>query len=229
MKVCPKCNSEHEKNGTYCSRLCANSRGPMSEEAKDSRRTWAKTNRVGFLKNSLTQEEYSLKPKACVTCGQGISWDSVLGRTPLRKTCSDDCEATLRRKSALICNKGTGGKRHGAGRGKKGYYRGIWCDSTYELAFVAFMLAKGHKVERYQGYVEYVDPVDGRTKKYYPDFVVDDIVVEIKGYLTVTDRAKLAACSFPIKLLQGPDLKEAFDYLKEVEGVSRDNLDALYE
>ena len=26
MKVCPKCNKEHEKPGTYCSRSCANSR-----------------------------------------------------------------------------------------------------------------------------------------------------------------------------------------------------------
>ncbi len=32
-KVCPKCNSEHHKNGTFCSRKCANSR-TFSEESK---------------------------------------------------------------------------------------------------------------------------------------------------------------------------------------------------
>ena len=26
MKVCPKCNNNHNKSGTYCSRSCANSR-----------------------------------------------------------------------------------------------------------------------------------------------------------------------------------------------------------
>ena len=26
MKICPKCNSPHEKLGTFCSRNCANSR-----------------------------------------------------------------------------------------------------------------------------------------------------------------------------------------------------------
>jgi hypothetical protein len=33
-KICPKCNELHEKTGTYCSRTCANSRGPRSEEFK---------------------------------------------------------------------------------------------------------------------------------------------------------------------------------------------------
>lgn len=34
MKHCPKCNSSHEKHGIFCSRKCANSRGPRSEEFK---------------------------------------------------------------------------------------------------------------------------------------------------------------------------------------------------
>ena len=33
LKVCPKCNTEHNKPGLYCSRSCANSRS-FSEEAK---------------------------------------------------------------------------------------------------------------------------------------------------------------------------------------------------
>lgn len=36
MKICPKCLNEHEKQGTYCSRKCANSR-QWSEEAKQKR------------------------------------------------------------------------------------------------------------------------------------------------------------------------------------------------
>lgn len=34
MKTCPKCSVSHDKPGTYCSRQCANSRGPRSEEFK---------------------------------------------------------------------------------------------------------------------------------------------------------------------------------------------------
>ena len=34
MKICPKCNKEHLNLGTFCSRSCANSRGPRTEEFK---------------------------------------------------------------------------------------------------------------------------------------------------------------------------------------------------
>lgn len=33
MKICPKCNAEHQKAGTFCSRKCANSR-VFSDETK---------------------------------------------------------------------------------------------------------------------------------------------------------------------------------------------------
>lgn len=34
MKVCPKCEHTHEKQGIFCSRSCANSRGPRTKEFK---------------------------------------------------------------------------------------------------------------------------------------------------------------------------------------------------
>lgn len=37
MKVCPKCNSEHEKSGKYCCRSCANSR-IFTEKSKEKKR-----------------------------------------------------------------------------------------------------------------------------------------------------------------------------------------------
>ena len=43
MKKCPKCNTEHDKSGKYCSRSCANSR-VFSEESK--------------LKKSLSQKKF---------------------------------------------------------------------------------------------------------------------------------------------------------------------------
>lgn len=36
MKLCPKCNTQHEKSGTFCCRSCANSRGPRTEAFKKS-------------------------------------------------------------------------------------------------------------------------------------------------------------------------------------------------
>ena len=37
MKTCPKCNTEHNKTGNFCSRSCANSR-KFSEESKEKKR-----------------------------------------------------------------------------------------------------------------------------------------------------------------------------------------------
>ena len=37
MKLCPKCGTEHHKNGTFCSRSCANSK-PQTEESNEKRR-----------------------------------------------------------------------------------------------------------------------------------------------------------------------------------------------
>lgn len=37
MKICPKCRTQHERSGKYCSRSCANSR-IFSEEAKEKKR-----------------------------------------------------------------------------------------------------------------------------------------------------------------------------------------------
>jgi len=34
MKICPKCKIVHQKPGIFCSRTCANSRGPRTEEFK---------------------------------------------------------------------------------------------------------------------------------------------------------------------------------------------------
>jgi hypothetical protein len=34
MKTCPKCGSAHQKNGRFCSRPCANSRGPRTSKVK---------------------------------------------------------------------------------------------------------------------------------------------------------------------------------------------------
>ena len=38
-KICPKCQTLHECNGLFCSRKCANSRGPRSEEFKKAVRS----------------------------------------------------------------------------------------------------------------------------------------------------------------------------------------------
>ena len=61
MKICPKCNSAHEKNGTYCSRQCANSRS-FSEQSKIKKSI---ANKI----SSLKYWEDKKKQVPCKGCG----------------------------------------------------------------------------------------------------------------------------------------------------------------
>ncbi|MCK9615776.1 MAG: hypothetical protein M0R48_09780 [Candidatus Omnitrophica bacterium] len=90
-----------------------------------------------------------------------------------------------------------GGIKHGSGRGKHGWYKGYWCDSSWELAWVIYNLDHGIKFERnHQGF-EY--EFEGEKHKYYPDFILDDgTYVEIKSVMDEKNKAKIA--SFPTSI-----------------------------
>jgi len=82
----------------------------------------------------------------------------------------------------------SGGVREGGGRGKKGRYSGIYCDSTWELAFVICAIADGKNIKRVSQPRVYT--FEGRERKYFPDFIVDGKVFEIKGWKTPQSIAK---------------------------------------
>jgi hypothetical protein len=82
----------------------------------------------------------------------------------------------------------SGGYREGGGKGKKGKFQGIHCDSSWELAFLICTIEKNQKVERITSPRFYV--FEGKTRKYFPDFLVDGTVIEIKGWKTPQWEAK---------------------------------------
>ena len=85
-----------------------------------------------------------------------------------------------------------GGCRRGSGRGKSGWYKGIWCDSSWELAFVIYHLDNNIPIKRNTDYFEY-EYLD-KKHKYYPDFLVENNLYEIKGFYTEQTKIKLQAC-----------------------------------
>jgi hypothetical protein len=109
-----------------------------------------------------------------------------------------------------------GGYRKGSGRSKSGYYKGIYCGSTYELCWVIYNL--DHKIEftRFPGKLQ----KDGVV--YYPDFLLSDgkTIVETKGYekQDSVDKKTNVAESFGyiVKVLREEDLQYAFAYVYEI-------------
>lgn len=111
-------------------------------------------------------------------------------------------------------NKDCGGYRHGSGRGKHGYYKGYWCDSTYELVFIIYCLDHQIKFERCPYVYEYT--YENEKHKYHPDFLMSDgSLVEIKGYMTDLVNIKIASVNDrPIKVLMKKDMQNMFDYVQ---------------
>jgi hypothetical protein len=90
----------------------------------------------------------------------------------------------------------SGGIRHGSSRGRCGWYKGYWCDSSYELAFIIYNLDHDIKFKRNREGFRY--EFKGVSKLFYPDFILDGDYVEIKNYKSDLTDAKI--CNFPHKI-----------------------------
>ncbi len=108
---------------------------------------------------------------------------------------------------------GHGGYRPGSGRAKTGYYKGIYCGSTYELAWVIYQIDHNIPFERFKGCIEY------NGKKYFPDFIQNGIIIEIKGYESqdsVDIKNNIARQNgYDVLVLRKEQLKKEFDWVKE--------------
>lgn len=105
-----------------------------------------------------------------------------------------------------------GGYREGSGRAKTGYYKGYYCGSTWELAWVIYNIDHGIKFQRFP------KTLIGNGIKYIPDFLQDGKIIEIKGYEnsdSVERKTKLAeSLGYEVIVLRKEDLKECFQWVK---------------
>jgi len=90
-----------------------------------------------------------------------------------------EVERKLKISSSMKKNPLSGGLRKGSGRGKKGWYKGYWCDSSWELAWVIYNLDHNIKFERNKVGFEY--EYKNQKRKYHPDFIISETYYEIKG------------------------------------------------
>ncbi len=201
--ICPKCGIEFENttNRKFCSRKCANSH-IQTEEQNEKRRNrllGKKQNQTKKLMIFLQkQQEYYLNPTKCKICGNNLEYKDRRKRTCI--------------KCRNLAWKGIGGYREGSGRSKFGYYKGIYCGSTYELVYVIYRLDHGLPVKRFEG-----ELTDGKLT-YIPDFIENNTIIEIKGFYkeSVDKKCDLAKVKgYNIKVLYKKDLEKEFKWVKE--------------
>jgi hypothetical protein len=108
-----------------------------------------------------------------------------------------------------------GGYRPGSGRAKSGYYKGIYCGSTYELCWVIYSIDHNVKFERFTTKLERNGII------YYPDFLLDDgkTIIETKGFECqekVDIKTKVAeSFGYTVNVLRRDDLKDMFSYVEK--------------
>jgi len=103
-----------------------------------------------------------------------------------------------------------GGYIPGSGRGKKGWYNGFFCDSSWELAYVIYCLEHNINIKRNTDKRKYI--WEGVEKSYTPDFIVDGKVTEIKGYKTDQWLAKHKA-NPDIEVLYEKEMQPILNYV----------------
>lgn len=188
VKTCGNCKVQltfEQRKQTFCSQSCStsflNKSRIHSIESREKRRLKAKSTPKGWAKSKIGGAKQKGKFKVpresriCITCSK--TFEIIV--TGPKKTCKE-------------CSQ-IGGVRPGSGRSKSGRYKGIYCGSTYELAFLIWHLDNNKNIRRCIKHFPYI--WNNKTYRYYPDFEVDDQIYEIKGRKTEIDDIKVAAAS----------------------------------
>ena len=188
-----------------CSRACANGH-KHSDETKEKIRT-------SILKYCKDNNKERIQ-KYCKNCGKELSNNNKSGYCA---KCLPRIEEYKNKLSNALKNK-TGGYRKGSGYGKGGWYKGYYCDSSWELAFVIYNLEHNIKFERNKKQFAYI--FEEKQHNYIPDWIVNNEYVEIKGYWTEQWQAKLD--QFPkeetLIVLTKIEIQPYIDYVIEKYG-----------
>jgi len=104
------------------------------------------------------------------------------------------------------------------GKARRGMYKGYWCDSSWELAFIMWCLDHDITIERNTKGFPYI----WYKKKHYffPDFVIDGKYYEIKGVMDGKNKRKIASFEEPLKVLDKVGIQKYLDYAVKNYGSS---------
>lgn len=205
------------KNGKGC---CQNSPNRCeAKRKKDSDKKIGKFNGTpawkidGFIYNPWNKGKinvYSEETKLKIS-------NSLKGKS-IGKGATPEIEKERKRKisETMKQNPLSGGLRRGSGRGKKGWYKGYWCDSSWELAWVIYNLEHNIKFKRNDIGFEY--QYEGEKRKYYPDFLITETYYEIKGRRSFEkmddeNKEKIKQFKFNLKVLYEKDMKPYISYV----------------
>lgn len=225
-KKCLNCNSlieyKHKLWKKYCSSKCA----AIHTQKNGGHKVWTEEDKKK-LSETLTGKKYPGKKyptrqkiqkegikKECKNCRE--IFEILPYKKDKQQCCCRKCYNEFVKKTGCLRGIGRGGYRPNSGTSKKGWYRGIFCASSWELAWVIYHIDKNIPFERNKKGFPY--KFEGKDKKYYPDFIVGDEYIEIKNYNTELVEAKSSQFPHKLKMMYKSDLSDIFDYVIERYG-----------
>jgi len=197
--ICPHCDKEYTKKGICTHIWRSHGEGKDFTSNNDG---YKKGNRKAWNKGLTKEDDERIKKHSELLSGREGSFK---GKTHSKKTLEQ-----------MKNNPNQGGYRKGSGRGKSGTYKGYYCDSSWELAYVIYNIEHNIDFERNTEKFKYI--FNNEKRYYIPDFIVNDEYVEIKGYMTEQWEQKLKQFDKPIKVIYKDDIKLYLAYVEDKYG-----------
>ena len=159
--------------------------------------------------------EYLQNPRYCAYCNKELPFE----RRKL-KYCGDKCyRKSMSKQRKEKFERGEITYSNVRLNYKYGTYKGISCDSSWELAYILYLFDNNIKFERNRTQsFEYV--YNGETHRFFPDFIVDKKFVEVKSRHSDETDAKVAAIpkNVSFQILYGDDIQFYLDYAVKTYG-----------
>ena len=215
---CQYCGNDYKVNlrhnsfikGNYnktCSSECAHKLIVLNSDLEEKNKKISKS-MIGNIPSNRS-ENFSYYRK-CKYCGNIFD---IRIRNTKSEFCSDECMNKSKHiKLSEIAKKSNFGGYHpnSIKNHHKGNYKGIHCDSSWELAYLVYCLEHNIDIKRCNEVRTYIAE-DNKIHRYFPDFVVDNKIIEIKGYFDKGAQIK-SEQNPDIKVLLYDDLKESLEY-----------------
>lgn len=219
-KLCEKCGKSFEvertiskegienissKESRFCSQSCANGHFHSEETKLKISNSCSGKKGSGYIDGRSSE-------KKCCDCGKLISYKSNTGKCSKCLKIDSEYQKSLSDKISKALKGKAGGYREKGGRGKQGWYKGYFCNSSWELAYVIYCLENKIKITRNTEGFEY--SFENEIHKYYPDFILEDgSYVEIKGYKTEKVNAKHSQFKYPLEVIDKAKIGAYIDYV----------------
>lgn len=199
MKRCSYCGApaiKTFKNGKHC---CKSS----SQQCPAVRKKNSLAQRGRTYEEIYGEEALHQKRKRAI---------AATGREAISQQAKEKLSRLARERSLGGYRENVQSKRH-----KRGWYNGVWCDSSWELAYLFWLDSQNIPYKRNN--VGFPYKYKGTQRLFYPDFIVNGIYIEIKGIVDDLAKAKIEQFPGEIQMLCHADIKPALDFVKKKYGV----------